>query len=97
MVVGFTVHENMNFIVSERRSPEKAVEVQTNGGIEMDAGALPGSYEYCSYMDLGRNVSIWGNLDPKHMALVGFTSLSVGSDCWSRSGLLLSSVLHWKA
>ncbi|KAK6441577.1 hypothetical protein LTR95_002197 [Oleoguttula sp. CCFEE 5521] len=45
MVVGFTVHENMNFIVTERLSAEKIKESQMSGDAEVDAGALPGSYE----------------------------------------------------
>ena len=45
MVVGFTIHDNMNFIVTERKSAEKVAEVHLNGGALVDAGALPGSYD----------------------------------------------------
>lgn len=43
MVVGFTVHTNMNFIVTERKSAEQIVSL--NGGSHVDAGALPGAYD----------------------------------------------------
>jgi hypothetical protein len=45
-VIGFTVHTDMNFIVTERKTTEQqANEAQAMGGAEYDAGALPGSYD----------------------------------------------------
>lgn len=45
MVVGFTVHTNMDFIVTERKSAEQALETSLNGASQADAGALPGAYD----------------------------------------------------
>lgn len=42
MVVGFYVHENMNFVVSERKEEVGAV---VNAGLNVDAGAIAGAYE----------------------------------------------------
>jgi cytochrome P450 len=45
-VIGFTVHTDMNFIVTERKTTEQqATEAQSQDGAEYDAGALPGSYD----------------------------------------------------
>jgi hypothetical protein len=45
-VIGFTVHTDMNFIVTERKTTEQqATEAQALGVAEYDAGALPGSYD----------------------------------------------------
>jgi hypothetical protein len=45
-VIGFTVHTDMNFIVTERMTAEQqAAAVQAMGGADADAGALPGSYD----------------------------------------------------
>jgi hypothetical protein len=45
-VIGFTVHTDMDFIVTERKTAEQqATEAQALGGAEYDAGALPGSYD----------------------------------------------------
>lgn len=45
LVVGFTVHTNMNFIVTERKSAEQSMDASLNGGTQVDAGALPGAYD----------------------------------------------------
>jgi len=44
-VIGFTVHTNMNFIVTERKSTEKSTNGSINGTSLIDAGALPGAYD----------------------------------------------------
>jgi hypothetical protein len=45
-VIGFTVHTDMNFIVTERQTVEQqAAAVQASSGANADAGALPGSYD----------------------------------------------------
>lgn len=43
-VIGFTVHTDMNFIVTERKTAEQhAAAVQATSGASADAGALPGA------------------------------------------------------
>ena len=44
MVVGFYVHENMNFVVSERKE-NAAEEDLLNHASNMDAGAIAGAQE----------------------------------------------------
>lgn len=45
MVIGFTVHENMDFIVTERNIDGKASKQSWEGETDVDAGALPGPYD----------------------------------------------------
>jgi hypothetical protein len=42
-VVGFYVHTNMNFIVTERKDIDEENELPRNGGLNFDAAALPGA------------------------------------------------------
>lgn len=44
MVVGFYVHENMNFVISERKE-STSNDSMINAGINIDAGAIAGAYE----------------------------------------------------
>ena len=45
MVVGFYVHTDMNFVVTERREDGMKVDWAANGDVKMDAHALAGAYE----------------------------------------------------
>lgn len=45
MVVGFYVHTDMNFIITERKDDEKSARPQFNGSVKLEANALPGAYE----------------------------------------------------
>lgn len=45
-VIGFTVHTEMDFIVSKRKTAEQqALDAKATSGAETDAGALPGSFD----------------------------------------------------
>ena len=43
-VVGFYVHTDMNFIVTERKDADN-IYADLNGSTKIDASALPGAYE----------------------------------------------------
>lgn len=43
MVVGFYVHENMNFVVTKRK--EASSDPVMSFGLDVDAGAIAGAYE----------------------------------------------------
>lgn len=45
-VIGFTVHTEMNFIVTERQTAQQLIDANSSaGGLEADAGALPGAFD----------------------------------------------------
>lgn len=46
-VIGFYIHDNMNFVVTERQDDaKKGADGQTmNGGPAMEVAALPGAYD----------------------------------------------------
>ena len=45
MVVGFYVHTDMNFVITERRENGSKASAYLNGDFKMEAAALPGAYE----------------------------------------------------
>lgn len=45
MVVGFYVHTDMNFIITERKDDEKSAIAHLNDSVKLEANALPGAYE----------------------------------------------------
>lgn len=45
MVVGFYVHSDMNFVVTERKEDSSDVFTQLNGGSHIEVAALPGAYD----------------------------------------------------
>jgi len=45
MVVGFYVHTDMNFIITERKDDENSAAAHLNDGVKLEANALPGAYE----------------------------------------------------
>lgn len=44
MVVGFYVHKNMDFVITERKEASSN-DVVMNAGLAVDAGAIAGAYE----------------------------------------------------
>ncbi|KAK4545870.1 hypothetical protein LTR36_002434 [Oleoguttula mirabilis] len=44
-VVGFYVHTDMNFIITERKDVNESAIAHLNSGIKFDAAALPGAYD----------------------------------------------------
>lgn len=44
MVVGFYVHENMNFVATERKDRAE-IERSATFEVDVDAGAIAGAYE----------------------------------------------------
>jgi hypothetical protein len=45
VVVGFTIHHDMNYVITERKGVESQEYLFMNGSSQVDAGALAGSYE----------------------------------------------------
>ena len=45
MAVGFYVHEDMNFVMTERHDGASKVNPALNGDFQVEAGALPGAFE----------------------------------------------------
>jgi hypothetical protein len=45
VVVGFTIHHDMNYVITERKGVESQEYLFANGSSHVDAGALAGSYE----------------------------------------------------
>lgn len=45
MVVGFYVHTDMDFVVTERREDAAQLRTAMSGSFKIEAGALPGAYD----------------------------------------------------
>ena len=43
--MGFYVHKDMNFVITERREDAAKLGAQLGGDFKIEAGALPGAYE----------------------------------------------------